>query len=67
MITAAIASGSASAPLVGEPAFYGRLGFRAEPALVLPGVPPEYFQAACLEGPMPAGIVTFDPAFEAKS
>ena len=53
--------------LVGEPAFYGRLGFRAEPALVLPGVPPEYFQAACLEGPMPAGIVTFDAAFEATA
>jgi putative acetyltransferase len=51
--------------LVGEPAYYGRFGFRAEPALLLPGVPPQYFQAVCLDGPIPAGTVTFDAAFQA--
>ena len=53
--------------LVGEPAYYGRFGFRSEPALVLPGVPPQYFQAVCLASAMPAGVVTFDAAFEAKA
>ncbi len=53
--------------LVGDPAYYGRFGFRAEPALVLPGVPSQYFQALCMAGPMAAGVVTFDAAFEAKA
>jgi len=39
------ARGAAGCVLLGDPAFYGRFGFRAEPGLVLPGVPPEYFQA----------------------
>ena len=53
--------------LVGEPGYYGRFGFRAEPQLVYPGVPPQYFQALCLEGALPAGVVTFDPAFQAQA
>jgi putative acetyltransferase len=53
--------------LVGEPAYYGRFGFRAAPALLLPDVPPQYFQALCLAGEMPTGTVTFDAAFEAKA
>lgn len=53
--------------LVGEPAYYGRFGFRAEPGLVLPGVPPQYFQALALDGGMPTGTVRFHPAFEAKT
>ncbi|HET7203390.1 MAG TPA: N-acetyltransferase [Steroidobacteraceae bacterium] len=60
------ALGGRGCVLVGEPAYYGRFGFRAEPGLVLPGVPSQYFQAVCLAGPMPAGTVTFDAAFEAK-
>ena len=61
------AQGGRGCVLVGDPAYYGRFGFRAEPALVLPGVPPQYFQAVCLDGPIPAGTVTFDAAFEAKA
>jgi predicted N-acetyltransferase YhbS len=60
------ALGGRGCVLVGEPAYYGRFGFRAEPGLVLPGIPPHYFQALCLAGPMPAGLVTFHPAFAAK-
>ncbi|MEC4630073.1 N-acetyltransferase, partial [Bacillus safensis] len=36
--------GARGCVLLGEPAYYGRFGFRAEPGLVLPGVPAEYFQ-----------------------
>lgn len=39
------ALGAAGCVALGEPDFYGRFGFRAEPGLVLPGVPAEYFQA----------------------
>lgn len=57
--------GASGCVLVGEPAFYGRFGFRAEPWLVLPGVPPAYFQAIAFVEPLPRGTVTHHPAFEA--
>ena len=60
------ALGAKGCVLVGEPAYYGRFGFRAEPGLVLPNVPPQYFQALCFEGEVPAGTVTFHPAFAAN-
>ncbi len=53
--------------VLGEPAYYGRFGFRAEPGLVLPGVPPEYFQALCLRPPMAQGEVSYSTAFEAAA
>lgn len=53
--------------LLGEPAYYHRFGFRAEPALVLPGVPAGYFQALCLQPPLPQGEVRYSPAFEATA
>ena len=59
------ALGGAGCALVGDPAYYARFGFKAEPALVLPGVPPEYFQVVSLAGPVPHGSVTFHPAFQA--
>lgn len=52
--------------LLGAPAYYGRFGFRPEPGLELPGVPPEYFQALALEGPLPVGTVRYHAAFEAR-
>ena len=59
--------GAAGCVVLGEPAYYGRFGFRAESTLVLPGVPPAYFQALVLEGALPAGSVSYHPAFEARS
>lgn len=53
--------------LLGEPAYYGRFGFRAEPGLVLPGVPAEYFQALCLQPPLAQGEVRYSQAFEATA
>jgi len=53
--------------LLGDPSYYGRFGFRASPDLVLPGVPPEYFQTLYLGPTTPRGIVTYHPAFEATS
>lgn len=48
-----------------DPAFYGRFGFRAEPGLILPDVPPAYFQALSFGPSLPHGLVAYDVAFDA--
>jgi putative acetyltransferase len=58
--------GAAGCALVGEPGYYGRFGFKAQSALVLPDVPPEYFQAVSFHGIVPTGIVSFHEAFNAQ-
>ncbi|ASY62909.1 GCN5-related N-acetyltransferase [Sinorhizobium sojae CCBAU 05684] len=55
--------GAAGCVVVGEPAFYGRFGFRDEPALVFPGVAPQYFMALGLSGAMVSGTVVYHSAF----
>lgn len=58
--------GASGCVLVGDPAFYSRFGFKPEPTLVLPDIPPEYFQAMSFVQPLPQGIVKFNDAFSAK-
>lgn len=58
--------GAAGCVLLGDPAYYGRFGFRAEPGLVLPGVPPEYFQAITFGPSLPNGEVSYHAAFDAR-
>ncbi|MDJ1505031.1 N-acetyltransferase [Xanthocytophaga agilis] len=57
--------GAAGCVVLGEPAYYGLFGFKADPELVLPDIPPEYFQAIALKGDVPCGIVRYHQAFEA--
>jgi len=57
--------GARGCVLLGEPAYYGRFGFRCVPGLVLQGVPAEYFQALPLQASMARGEVSYSPAFEA--
>jgi len=57
------AQGASGCVVLGERAYYGRFGFRHEPALILAGVPAEYFQALTFDGPLPKGVVTYDRAF----
>ncbi|WP_342377168.1 N-acetyltransferase [Myxococcus stipitatus] len=59
--------GAAGCVLLGDPAFYSRFGFQPQPGLVLPGVPPEYFQALRFHGDWPEGTVTYHDAFNATS
>jgi putative acetyltransferase len=61
------ALGAAGCVVLGEPSYYSRFGFRAEPALVLPGVPAEYFQAISLKGSLPQGEVKYHEAFDATA
>jgi len=49
--------------LLGEPRYYNRFGFRADPDLKLPGVPAEYFQAISLDHSRPRGVVSYHAAF----
>jgi predicted N-acetyltransferase YhbS len=52
--------------VLGDPRYYGRFGFKAEQALVLPGVPPEFFQAISFGGSVPVGAVSYHQAFKAE-
>lgn len=57
------ASGAGGCVLLGDPAYYGRFGFAADPALVLEGVPPDYFMRLAFGGEVPAGTVRYHAAF----
>ena len=52
--------------LLGDPNYYHRFGFNPKESLVLPDVPPEYFQALLFQGDSPQGIVTYHESFSAK-
>ncbi|WBU56912.1 GNAT family N-acetyltransferase [Paracoccus sediminicola] len=56
-------SGAQGCVVLGEPGYYARFGFQANPALTLPGVPPEYFMALSFEDSIPKGEVAYHPAF----
>lgn len=60
------ALGAAGCVVLGEPAYYGRFGFRVEPAVVLSGVPPQYFQIISFDQTIPQGNVSYDAAFDAQ-
>lgn len=49
--------------LVGDPAYYGRFGFRSFPGLSVTGCPPEVVQALPFDGAAPCGELIHHPAF----
>jgi putative acetyltransferase len=49
--------------VLGDPRYYGPLGFRHDPALVFPGPPPQYFQRLVFSGAEPQGTVRYAAAF----
>jgi predicted N-acetyltransferase YhbS len=61
------AGGASGCVVLGDPGYYSKFGFRPDPNLVLPGVPPEYFQAISFDSSQPRGSVSYHEAFEAKS
>ncbi len=61
------ALGAAGCVVLGDPRYYARFGFRANPLLILPGVPAEYFQAVSFDGSMPTGTVSYHESFAAKA
>lgn len=57
------AAGAEGCVVLGDPAYYRRFGFAADPALTFDGAPPEYFMALSFTGSSPSGSVTYEPAF----
>ena len=55
--------GASGCVVLGDPAWYGRLGFRHNPRLAYPGPPPEYFQMLAFGDGVPVGTVRYAPAF----
>ena len=54
---------SRGAALVGDPAYYGRFGFRSFTGLSVAGFPPEVVQALPFDGTEPRGELIHHPAF----
>lgn len=57
------AKGAGGCVVLGDPGYYARFGFVADPALRFTGAPPEYFQRLVLAGKAPTGEVRYAPAF----
>ena len=58
------AEGASGCVLVGDPAYYGRFGFKAVPGLGYDGVPDEYVLALPFVGAPPKGAIVYHPAFD---
>ena len=58
--------GAGGGVVLGEPEYYSRCGFQADPNLILPDVPPKYFQSISLDSSRPHGTVSYHPAFDAR-
>lgn len=54
---------AAGCVLIGNPAYYGRFGFRPFPKLSPDGMPAEYYQILPLAVTVPATVVGFHPLF----
>lgn len=60
-------AGASGCVVLGDPAYYSRFGFKPEPFIVYPDVPPEYFQAIQFSGLLPNGVVKYHESFNAKA
>ena len=58
--------GAAGCVVLGEPEYYSRFGFQADPILILPDAPAEYFQAISLDSSRPHGTVSYHEAFNVQ-
>lgn len=57
------ANGAAGCVLAGDPAYYRRFGFQADPRWVYPGLPSEYFLSLSFADVAGAGRVRYHSAF----
>lgn len=55
--------GAAGCVVLGDPGYYPRFGFQADPALRYAGAPAEYFMALNFTGAEASGEVTYHPGF----
>lgn len=59
-------TGAKGCVVFGNPGFYRRFGFRADPAIRLEGVSPEFFMWMSLDGSMAAGRVAYHASFSTQ-
>ncbi|TVQ51987.1 MAG: N-acetyltransferase [Rhodobacteraceae bacterium] len=59
------AQGAHGCVVLGDPVYYCRFGFVADPAIRLEGVPPQHLQRLALTGAAPQGLVAYHAAFGA--
>lgn len=57
------ALGAAGCVVLGDPGYYSRFGFKADPSLRFPDVPPEYFQRLDFGDEERKGVVVYHSAF----
>ncbi len=55
--------GARGVVVLGDPAYYGRFGFRARDGLRYPGAPASHFMALSFGDAVPSGTVEYHPAF----
>lgn len=60
-------AGAAGCVVLGDPHYYGRFGFAPAAGLVLPRVPPAYFQAIAFVATIAQGTVAYHDAFDAQA
>jgi putative acetyltransferase len=58
--------GAAGCVVLGDPGYYGRFGFRTDSRMVLPDMPPAYFQVLSFMGQMPNASVSYHEAFNVE-
>jgi putative acetyltransferase len=58
--------GARGCVVLGEPSYYSRFGFIHVPDLVLPDVPPEYFQCLAFGTTVARGQVSYHPSFSVQ-
>ena len=56
--------GAQGCVVFGNPAYYGRFGFAADPRLRYAGAPDGYFQRLVLTGEAPVGEAAYHPSFD---
>lgn len=59
-------AGATACVVLGEPAYYRRFGFEAEPDLWREAVPPQYFMAQAFGTALPRATVTYHPAINVQ-
>lgn len=58
--------GAAGCAVLGDPHYYARFGFAADPRLAYAGAPAAYFQSLAFDAAIPTGEVTYHPGFAAQ-
>ncbi len=56
--------GSHGIVVLGDPAYYTRFGFEHDSAIMYPGPPADHFMCQVFSGNVPAGVVSYHPAFD---